>query len=66
MSTKFTKIISVGVLILAFLGLFSGVAQAVVTVGATSAVSNGVLTITGADVSVWSVATAAASDNLTV
>ncbi len=41
-------------------------AQAVLTFGTTSASSNGVFTLTGNDVSVWSVASAAAADDLTV
>ncbi|MBI2123910.1 MAG: hypothetical protein HYU04_01590 [Candidatus Wildermuthbacteria bacterium] len=66
MSTKVLKYISVCVLALALGVLGTGVARAALTANATALSSDGVLTITGNDVSVWSVASAAADDNLTI
>ena len=54
MSTKFFKIISVGVLALALTVLTGGVANATVTLNATSVPSDVALTLTGGAASTWS------------
>jgi|GEM_PF-3303676 len=61
MSTKFFKIISVGVLALALAVFTGGIANAVVTLNATTVSSDVALTLTGAATSVWSLSGAGAA-----
>ena len=63
MSTKFFKIISVGVLALALTVLTGGLANAVVTLNATTVSSDVALTLTGAAASTWSLSTGALTVN---
>src|SRR3989338_7622494 len=62
-NSKFIKIISVGVLALAFVVFTGGVANAITTVNANAITNNGLLTITGAATSTWSLSTGALTIN---